>query len=493
MQDRITIGTVRLRGPGARAAGLPAQARRELAGAPWPLAPRAQVFIRRLRVRGRPGELGRLAAARLAETLAGADGPEVVRFADRAALAAALSLDLLAGTAARRWWWASHQDLVALPPGVALAQLWSRHAEDLVAVCAALARQARLEAAFAALGAPGCWAVAAALAQRLATPLPLQVAAARPPSAPAERLPAAIDRRWRPLLGAAGVPAPACWLAGVLALLEAQPLRLAGAAGPAAVAALIAAAAPAVRLGRSFVPAAPATADAGAGPGEAVPAASAPAAPGPDPGRRAAGDGPLRPAGLPAAVRTAPATAHPGQEPAAPSPRTPAGGADAVRCDAEIIASGYVGAVVLINLLRVPALAQVAAERGLLARRGSAWRLLAALAAALGLPADDALALWLERTAAALEEPPLAEDAARAFIAAAAALLGPRLWAPELIAVAGTLVATPTHLDAHLPLAAVRVALRLAGLDVDPGWVPWLGRVVAIHYHAAAAADQGTP
>jgi hypothetical protein len=24
--------------------------------------------------------------------------------------------------------------------------------------------------------------------------------------------------------------------------------------------------------------------------------------------------------------------------------------------------------------------------------------------------------------------------------------------------------------------------IRRAGLDIDPGWVPWLGRVVSFHY-----------
>lgn len=41
---------------------------------------------------------------------------------------------------------------------------------------------------------------------------------------------------------------------------------------------------------------------------------------------------------------------------------------------------------------------------------------------------------------------------------------------------------TPTHVDVHLGLDAVHLAVRRAGLDLDPEWVPWLGRVVAFHY-----------
>jgi hypothetical protein len=26
------------------------------------------------------------------------------------------------------------------------------------------------------------------------------------------------------------------------------------------------------------------------------------------------------------------------------------------------------------------------------------------------------------------------------------------------------------------------VRIRKAGLDLDPGWVPWLGRVLSFHY-----------
>jgi hypothetical protein len=41
---------------------------------------------------------------------------------------------------------------------------------------------------------------------------------------------------------------------------------------------------------------------------------------------------------------------------------------------------------------------------------------------------------------------------------------------------------TPTHVDLWFPLDAVDIRIRRAGLDVDPGWVPWLGRVVLFHY-----------
>ncbi len=39
-----------------------------------------------------------------------------------------------------------------------------------------------------------------------------------------------------------------------------------------------------------------------------------------------------------------------------------------------------------------------------------------------------------------------------------------------------------THVDVRFPLAAARTAVRMAGLDVNPGWVPALGRVVGFEY-----------
>jgi hypothetical protein len=49
----------------------------------------------------------------------------------------------------------------------------------------------------------------------------------------------------------------------------------------------------------------------------------------------------------------------------------------------------------------------------------------------------------------------------------------------------GLVTASRTHLDLALPLSAMSatdLAVRRAGLDLDPGWVPWLARVVTFHY-----------
>ena len=55
----------------------------------------------------------------------------------------------------------------------------------------------------------------------------------------------------------------------------------------------------------------------------------------------------------------------------------------------------------------------------------------------------------------------------------------------ELVLRPGRLTATPTHVDARFELGAAGLRVRRAGLDLDPGWLPWFGRVVTFHYDSA--------
>ena len=45
-----------------------------------------------------------------------------------------------------------------------------------------------------------------------------------------------------------------------------------------------------------------------------------------------------------------------------------------------------------------------------------------------------------------------------------------------------TSVAAPRSTSVRLPLAELPIAIRLAGLDRDPGWIPAAGRSVAFHF-----------
>jgi hypothetical protein len=55
-----------------------------------------------------------------------------------------------------------------------------------------------------------------------------------------------------------------------------------------------------------------------------------------------------------------------------------------------------------------------------------------------------------------------------------------------------------THLDVVFGLDQVDLNVRRQGLDADPGWVPWLGRIVSLHFEPAQALppyplDRSTP
>ena len=52
----------------------------------------------------------------------------------------------------------------------------------------------------------------------------------------------------------------------------------------------------------------------------------------------------------------------------------------------------------------------------------------------------------------------------------------------RLVCRPGVVVATATHVDVTFPGEVIELRLRRAGLDLDPGWVPWLGLIVAYRY-----------
>lgn len=57
-----------------------------------------------------------------------------------------------------------------------------------------------------------------------------------------------------------------------------------------------------------------------------------------------------------------------------------------------------------------------------------------------------------------------------------------RMGLRSLVRRPGRVAWTRTHVDVFLPLREADVRIRRAGLDVDPGWVPWLGKVITFEY-----------
>jgi len=63
-----------------------------------------------------------------------------------------------------------------------------------------------------------------------------------------------------------------------------------------------------------------------------------------------------------------------------------------------------------------------------------------------------------------------------------AARYGHEVWNSQSWKLPARLIADSSHLDLHFRLNDARLPIRSAGLDIDPGWMPWLGRVVTFHY-----------
>jgi hypothetical protein len=89
-------------------------------------------------------------------------------------------------------------------------------------------------------------------------------------------------------------------------------------------------------------------------------------------------------------------------------------------------------------------------------------------------PLTDAERTALEATAIALSEE-LRTRLGRPEEAARAVLL-------ETCRRDATIVADPAWLEVRYALEDVDVRVRRAGLDLDPGWLPWLGCVVRFVY-----------
>ncbi len=109
----------------------------------------------------------------------------------------------------------------------------------------------------------------------------------------------------------------------------------------------------------------------------------------------------------------------------------------------------------------------------------AAWRLCASLARSAGPQrptgaedeADRQAAVWLARCRRWLR--------LQAGIGPSTLVLRPAL-----------LSLGPTHIDVLYDLAHSDLRVRRAGLDIDPGWVPWLGRVVAFRYERGAGSER---
>ena len=147
------------------------------------------------------------------------------------------------------------------------------------------------------------------------------------------------------------------------------------------------------------------------------------------------------------------------------------------------------GLFLVLPLLNRLGLQQVIEDEGLSRRHNFAAHLLVKMALDFGQGDGSAMGQWLgldpeecDRAARELAQPlafwaRLADKALRKYA---------RRRLHDLAGRKGWIIRDDATLDVRYPLASADIALRRRALDVDPGWVPWLGRVVHFHFSDAA-------
>jgi hypothetical protein len=191
------------------------------------------------------------------------------------------------------------------------------------------------------------------------------------------------------------------------------------------------------------------------------------------------------------------------RNPSTESDVTPDAEDDVVEAERVTGETEWGGLLFLLNVVSELRLADEVADAPPFAERTLRWVLHRIAAALLGTDERDAAALAFaglgpDRDPPTLGEPP-ASDLEAASVAELAARLARALHerlrgepAPDARAANAlvrqvarrhaAIVADPGWIDARMRLDEVDTAVRRAGLDLDPGWLPWLGCVVRFVY-----------
>ena len=414
--------------------------RRQLAAVPTPRV-RHFVFVRRVKLRAEPRRIGVAMETALAK-LAADSSREGLTFADFPTLTVACAKAALSGGLNSEWHWRMLGLPLAAGPGEAVAALLASHPLEAVSAAAALADAGLLGAIWRSLPE--------AQAERLMASLAL-AAGFSMPRWPDDAMIATV----RPAL-----PAYAETLLTRTAAMWASALPLTGRTNAALAAATLS-------LLRWWPSGLGNNQDHPVWPALLTRLTQTPPHSGADPlverGPVAAAAAEIEPEVAPSSMSTALPQAAPHRH-------------------GEEIETEWGGVLFLINALQRLDIAARLTEAG--SEAPSGWRVLLDLALALGLPEDEPIARFLTAQDLDTTAPPSLIASLLAEIETIYRPDGP--W-PLPLRQSGRLLATETHLDLEFATVDVDVELRLAGLDLDPGWVPWLGRVVAFHYDAIQA------
>jgi hypothetical protein len=423
-EDTVTVRRARLRGVSEAAL------RRQLAAVPTPRV-REFVFVRRITLRTEAQKVGvamQMALTKIAEN----DRRQILTFADLPALAVACARAALRGDLGA-WHWRLLDVPPMAGPGEAIAALLTAHAAEAGSAVAALAEQGLLAAVWRDLSEVAAARLIAALcvATGFSAPAWPSDFPRGPPPAHVEALLGRATAMWGDVLRPLPSRSAAVMAAAFLSLLRWSPGALRSPSGPAwptLVACLVGEASVAEALPPKVV-------------ADAVRTVAPP---------------------------TTKAALSDGDSAAAEKPLPRHGG---------MVETGWGGVLFLINALRRLEAETLLDEAGPDAPSG--WRLLHDLGVAFGLPEDEPMALFL---AAQDLGTTVAPQLLASLVDRIERFYSPDgLW-PLPLAQQARLWVTETHLDLDLETQTVDVALRLSGLDLDPKWVAWLGRVVTFHY-----------
>lgn len=140
------------------------------------------------------------------------------------------------------------------------------------------------------------------------------------------------------------------------------------------------------------------------------------------------------------------------------------------------------GLLYLLNLLNLPSVrTQLPANLP-----GAGWRWLYDIGCALGCPPEGELLAFMAQECAMQDGAELAAQSAigpvEQLLRLGAGRFGDEVWHANPWRIPARLIADSSHLEIHFRLNDANLAVRRVGLDITPGWLPWLGRVVSFHY-----------
>lgn len=494
--EQVLLNRVTLRGTAEVIDAARAPLRTALEQSHWPTtAPGELLFLRRISASGNPREIAARAADQ-ARRIAGnavdgwsaaAPNALAVRFRNHASLLACLIRDLLRGTAPSHWYWRRWQHVLQRPVNEAIVTLLQETPLHLPAVVAQLRTTTAWQPFWQSLGSTGAERLLTVAAQATGWSSTVQAArrliagggaATEQPAAPLSAGAQTIDLTFLSTDGIVAADDSRPLLAALLTLWQQAPALLSQPAGArhlhrltGIIAGQSAATAPRQQTAEPLARSAPTPPVAMENPDNerTQPLCSAISTP----------DDIAQSASFPHLEITAQGTVTGTEgEQAAIAAETPS--------SQPLFEHNFItrqgGLFYLLNFLNLPTVqALLPADQP-----GAGWRCLHDLATALGCPPEAALLDYLAGKcgmgsgAELAQQPPLAPM--NPLLRLGAGRYGDEVWQAGTWQIPARLIANASHIDLHIGLNDARLAVRRVGLDINPGWLPWLGQVVSFHY-----------